>query len=494
MRAWLCLLLLILSNTAAARGIPRWDALPAVDVEHLQGPYAGRSVCPMCQHGYDAGILVFVPVKTTPLQAGRIAQAMQSASAGIDDPRFRPFLIFTGGRPSPALQAAVKGAMRNWYVGLVPPERTAEFSRDFQRDLGARAWGYVFAQRRLLWSFEPLSSKAGWQDELARSSRYAMQFLQSTYAKAVASNDPDTPKGPLWSAPSRLDSRILLSKSSGENRALCFAAALLAKDRDALVGVSTKASPRVDWARIDKDGCVLLQGRLPLAQLRVELFRLMRPMTHWQLETTSWNPGKRIDVSSIKAAGETITGREPVVGQPCENCELVFRGMPSRIDAVGRIAPPGEPGQALRLSGTVRDAAGRPRAGIVVYAYQTDHAGRYPAARDGLRHGRLRGWARSDTQGRYELLTVRPGGYPGTDIPQHIHMHVIEPGRCTYYLSDVFFADDPRLTAAFLRNEANARGGEGVVRPSGDAGKGWNAVRDISLGKNVPGYSGCVQE
>lgn len=489
MRVWLSCLLMLLTTTAAAKGIPRWDALPAVDVEHLQGPYAGRSVCPMCQHGYDAGVLVFVPADTAPVQARRIAGAMQATSASINDARFRAFLVFTGGRPSAALLAAVKSDARNWYVGVLPSDRTAEFSRDFRRDLGDRAWGYVFSQRRLLLSFEPLGGATDWPAQLARASVYAMQFLQATYARAVAKDLPDTPKGALWSAPMRLDSRIAFAKDADGRTPLCFRALQATGDREALVGLSSPS--RRWWARTDERGCVELQGSVPAESLQVELFRLSQPTARWQLDASAWRMGARVDVASSISASEAVTGREPIVGGRCENCELVFRGLPARIDAVGRIAPVGEPGQGLRLTGTVRDAAGKPRAGIVVYAYQTDHAGLYPTV-PGIRHGRLRGWARSDAQGRYELLTVRPGGYPGTDIPQHIHMHVIEPGRCTYSLGDVLFDDDPRLSAALRRAEASReRGGRGIVHPVGDARRGWKAVRDIVLGSNVPGYAAC---
>ncbi|MFT3807974.1 hypothetical protein [Arenimonas sp.] len=489
MRAWLiCLLLLLLSTEVAAAGIARWDALPAVDVEHLQGPYAGRNVCPMCMHGYDAGMLLFLPVGTKPADAHRIARAMQATSASIGDPRFRPFLVFTGGQPSPALLAAVKGGHDNWYVGVLPPARLAEFSRDFRRDLDERAWGYVFSQRRLLLSFEPLDGPTDWPAQLGRTSAYAMQFLRATYATAVAKGNPDTPKGALWSAPMRLDAHIAFTKNATERRPLCFGEKLPAGDREALVGVSS--SSRRWWARTDAQGCVELQGAAPPGPMRLELFRVLQPTAHWQLDDAAWREGRRIDVSDRKTESDRVTGREPIVGLPCENCELVFRGLPAQIPTSGRIAPANEPGQALRLSGTVRDTAGRPRAGIVVYAYQTDNNGEYPRMA-GIPHGRLRGWARSDAQGRYELLTIRPAGYPGARTPQHIHMHVIEPGRCTYYLGDVLFDDDPRLTDAHRRNPAAQRGGNGVVRPTGDARSGWKAVRDIALGQQVSGYAGC---
>jgi protocatechuate 3,4-dioxygenase beta subunit len=183
---------------------------------------------------------------------------------------------------------------------------------------------------------------------------------------------------------------------------------------------------------------------------------------------------------------------ERIVGLPCEGCGWAFVNRPAQVPTVTRISPQGEPGEALRLEGTVRGTDGQPRAGVIVYAYHTDGKGIYPAG-EGLgaaaRHGRLRGWAATDADGRYRFDTIRPAGYPGTNIPQHIHLHVIEHGRCSYYLDDVVFTDDPRLTSAQRRLQAG-RGGSGVITPTRSS-TGWLAVRDITLGQNIPGYDAC---
>ncbi len=183
-------------------------------------------------------------------------------------------------------------------------------------------------------------------------------------------------------------------------------------------------------------------------------------------------------------SGQTGT-KEKIVGLPCEGCDIVFVGRPSETPAVARIAPKGEPGEAMRLTGTVKDQKGAPVEGVIVYAYHTDNKGLYP--RGGTGHGRLRGWARSNRQGRYTFETIRPNGYPNGTAPQHVHMHVIEPGRCTYYISDVYFGDDPRLTDK-ERNERSPRCGSGVVTPFKRDGV-WIAERNIVLGLNVPGWT-----
>lgn len=187
---------------------------------------------------------------------------------------------------------------------------------------------------------------------------------------------------------------------------------------------------------------------------------------------------------------------ELTVGGRCEGCEAVFQGRPATLGWEARIAPPGEPGEPMLLEGVVRRLDGAMAQGIIVYAYHTDAAGLYPtnprpAGRASGRHGRLRGFARTDEAGRYRFETIRPAGYPGTDIPQHVHLHVVEPGRCTYYLDDVVFTDDPRLTPANRPQYEHGRGGGGVVTPTRDAEGRWRARRDIVLGQGIADYERC---
>jgi protocatechuate 3,4-dioxygenase beta subunit len=200
-------------------------------------------------------------------------------------------------------------------------------------------------------------------------------------------------------------------------------------------------------------------------------------------------------LATMATAQAAAGKREPVVGLPCEGCDAVFEGMPASIPSRGRIAPAGVPGEPMLVTGRVLDAAGKPRPGVVVYAYQTDAGGLYPnrdaRRRAATRHGTLRGWARSDAAGRYAFDTIRPAGYPGTDIPQHIHMHVIEPGCATYYIDDIVFRDDPRLDATALRQHDRGRGGSGVATPALREGR-WHVARDIVLGRNVPGHKACA--
>lgn len=195
------------------------------------------------------------------------------------------------------------------------------------------------------------------------------------------------------------------------------------------------------------------------------------------------------------ALADTPMVEVPIVGLPCEGCEAVFDGIPvpSTLPPTARMAPVGEPGEPLRIEGTVYRWSGEVARGIIVYAYQTNARGIYPtdderSGRPAHRHGRLRAWVRTDENGRYRFDTIRPAGYPNTSIPQHVHMHVIEPGRCTYYIDNILFDDDPRLTPEKRRAMVTGRGGSGVVSPSREDDGTWAVTRDIFLGRAIPGY------
>lgn len=198
----------------------------------------------------------------------------------------------------------------------------------------------------------------------------------------------------------------------------------------------------------------------------------------------------------VLLAAATAVDPVPVVGGPCEGCEAVFQGVPAAPAGEARIAPTDEPGERLRIEGTVRDAAGQPVPGVIVYAYHTDARGLYPRPATAVgpaadRHGRLRGFARTGADGGYAFDTIRPAAYPGGAVPQHVHFHVIEPGRCTYWIDDLVFDDDPLLGPAQRAEMLRGRGGAGLASPRRADG-GWIARRDIVLGAGIDDYGRCA--
>lgn len=192
---------------------------------------------------------------------------------------------------------------------------------------------------------------------------------------------------------------------------------------------------------------------------------------------------------------------DPIIDPDCGDCTGPYEGLPTKLSSRARIAPEDEPGEPLVVTGQVLGADGKPRSGIIVYAYHTDRNGIYPPPNPPRSvasdfHGRLRGWAMSDAQGRYTFETIRPAGYPSSVDPQHIHMHVIEPGCATYFIDELVFSDDPRfkqLPDNYRSNITRGRGGSGVTTPR-RVGKTWQVVRDIHLGKNIPNYRQCTPD
>jgi protocatechuate 3,4-dioxygenase, beta subunit len=119
---------------------------------------------------------------------------------------------------------------------------------------------------------------------------------------------------------------------------------------------------------------------------------------------------------------------------------VAARDAPSSAD----VAPASEPGERLEVSGVVYAADGRtPVTSASVYVYQTDARGYYrPDDAMGNRNPRLMALLRTDDKGRYSYRTIRPGSYPGTRVPQHIHYEVTADGQGTR-IFEIVFEDDP---------------------------------------------------
>jgi protocatechuate 3,4-dioxygenase, beta subunit len=140
-----------------------------------------------------------------------------------------------------------------------------------------------------------------------------------------------------------------------------------------------------------------------------------------------------------------------------------------------------EPGTRLIVHGQVFDPSGKkPVAGVTVYAYHTDATGRYN--KPGAREPRLRAWVTTDAQGRFELRTIRPVGYPGRRDPAHIHFELRGGGYPKQWVDALEFANDPRMTPERLA-ESQAKGKfGGIVTTTRDARGVEHATIHIRLG------------
>jgi catechol 1,2-dioxygenase len=140
------------------------------------------------------------------------------------------------------------------------------------------------------------------------------------------------------------------------------------------------------------------------------------------------------------------------------------------------LAGPDEPGTRLTVTGVVRGKNGQPIAGAEIHAYQTDTRGWYTAKKPmDEPHARLSGRLRTDAAGRFELRSIRPGGYPKAvklgdrerKIPAHIHLDITAPGHAERRLQLVF-SDDPLLADPYWKDWIKELGQPVLVpHPSG---------------------------
>lgn len=145
---------------------------------------------------------------------------------------------------------------------------------------------------------------------------------------------------------------------------------------------------------------------------------------------------------------------------------------PANAPSSGRLAPASEPGDPLTVSGVMVREDGSPIAGASLYIYQTDREGYYgvkPASDS--RSPRLKLFLRTDAKGAWSFDTVRPGSYPGSRVPGHIHFEIAAPGGVTR-IFEIVFEGDPFVTDAMRSNRMfsvrpiqNGRVTERIVMP-----------------------------
>ena len=202
-------------------------------------------------------------------------------------------------------------------------------------------------------------------------------------------------------------------------------------------------------------------------------------------------------MGQTRSNANSQTGNNGVVGGPFENGEFMYIGMPEHIKSVDTSAGWWQNGQKLLISGTIYQLDGRtPAPGVILYYYHTDIHGVY-AGKKGLdprvvRHGYIRGWVKSDANGKYAIYTVRPAAYPNRNMPAHIHPAIKEPGISKEYYIDEFVFDDDKLLTAEKRKQLENRGGSGVLRLfTKDSLQ--IAEHNIILGLHIPNYPDSIK-
>lgn len=190
---------------------------------------------------------------------------------------------------------------------------------------------------------------------------------------------------------------------------------------------------------------------------------------------------------------KTLPEKNKIVGGGCDGCELMYIGMPKEIHSVDTSLGWNEKGQKLIVTGTVFQLDGKtPAKDVILYYWQTDNEGYYSPKPEmderTKRHGHIRGWVKTDANGKYTIKTIRPSPYPDDISPAHIHLSIKEPDVANeYYTDEIHFDDDKLLIPYKKKTKLENRGGSGIVRILLKDSL-QIAEHDIVLGLNIPNY------
>jgi len=201
-----------------------------------------------------------------------------------------------------------------------------------------------------------------------------------------------------------------------------------------------------------------------------------------------------VALPAVAGALGTAAWAEAAPAQDVEYLRAVERAQLSRprtLTSRARIAPPSEPGTPLVITGRVFREDGRTAAaGFTVFAYHTDAQGIYDVPSHGPHSWRLKGWALTDADGRFEFTTIRPAPYPGRTQAAHVHVTFEGPGF-PRRSDGIQFADDSLVTPA--DREASTKAGRfgsvlAVTTKDGVQHVEWNVrLTDLGLGNAGPG-------
>lgn len=196
---------------------------------------------------------------------------------------------------------------------------------------------------------------------------------------------------------------------------------------------------------------------------------------------------------SIAACANSQQHDFRLVGGPCEGCEAVFEHGDEELTAVDTLPEFESAADKLLLSGTIYEPDGKtPAEDVIMYIHHTNAEGVYPTrgGEEGWerRHGYLRGWIKTGSDGKYSFYTQIPRSYPDRSEPAHIHPFILEPDGRYYWLESIFFEGDPLLSKRTLPAPGEWRGGDTGILELQKGEEMATIQRDIVLGKNVPGY------
>lgn len=198
----------------------------------------------------------------------------------------------------------------------------------------------------------------------------------------------------------------------------------------------------------------------------------MKPAVHLEPHTT-YDPYddrtqmarqiERYPLSFTRVPSQPLIERPLTLSELTGPCGIDRRLGSEKLDLSH--APPGglrALGQLISVSGRVTDEDGSPIAGAVIEIWQANSSGKYiheldrfdaPLDPNFTGQGRLI----TDSEGRYEFLSVKPGAYPVLESgwwwrPPHIHFSIFGPSWMNRYVTQIFFPGEPLNEIDLLLN------------------------------------------
>jgi protocatechuate 3,4-dioxygenase beta subunit len=152
-----------------------------------------------------------------------------------------------------------------------------------------------------------------------------------------------------------------------------------------------------------------------------------------------------------------------------------FRSLMRKYAPQGKISivSAREPGARIQLKGQIVGKDQKPRKNVLFYFYHTMHDGLYAVNKDAPGQpfqgqqelAKLFGYIRTDQEGKFEINTIKPAGYPGERFPAHVHLEIYDEGGKIMHGTEFQFEDDPRLDKE--TREASVRYGNLVADNTG---------------------------
>ncbi len=193
---------------------------------------------------------------------------------------------------------------------------------------------------------------------------------------------------------------------------------------------------------------------------------------------------------TAKKTGNTLKSESTIESTIQEKCNWCGTSeAPETVSWRTVIPPREEPGEKLIISGTVYLPDGKtPAEDIIVYVHHTNNEGIYPKRGNekgnGKYHGYLRGWMKTGSNGKYEFETIRPAAYHShAGEPAHIHYNIQGPDYPEYWLTAIWFSDDPRITDEYKKSIKRSGGFSNIISLAKDDNNVLRGERNIILEK-----------